>query len=477
MVAENADCNADKNERLMLTESFHRFSRVMEDFSDFDRFRVSLGRALEQDQHFDKILLSAGDDEVMAESSKAETVFKMGNVVLPLKDAAAGSFIRVTGRRDARPFGAEDLHLMGAIASFVSSLYGQSKNQRHNALRLRALQFLIDELPVGVLCLGADDAFLAGNRKAWQQLGVDCAADLHVDASILRHLSNATQGCNEAHLEVQGRLLFAVKRQLTDEGAGPVCAYVFYDMDARRDKLADALDREYFRTLCTNGRMSVSLLQDTSKPGALFAAARQCFEHWNIDEDFIQPLDAYTVACLFVHSTPVRVRRLLEQFAKAGNFQGLRVSVLEAREAEGQSPSKTTLDRAKELLQPYSKALLPHLLVFDRYEPVVETLEVMLEDICRMEALHEFEEFMPRLETFSYEGLIADLDSMDLHQFEWLKEALKAYPAMNSLFLSTKARSMMETAGWPLETKDILIQKPFNAHELINTIRDQLNLA
>lgn len=477
MVAENADCNADKNERLMLAESFHRFSRVMEDFSDFDRFRVSLARALEQDQHFDKMLLSAGDDELMAESSKAEAVFKMGNVVLPLKDDAAGSFIRVTGRRDARPFGTGDLHLMGAIASFVSGLYGQSKNQRRNALRLRALQFLIDELPVGVLCLGEDDELLAGNRKVWQQLGVSCAADLHTDASILRHLHNATQGCNEVHLEVQGRLLFAVRREFADEGAGAISAYVFYDMDVRREKLADALDREYFRTLCTNGRMSVSLLQDTSKPGALFAAARQCFERWKIDEDFIQPLDAYTVACLFVNSTPVRVRRLLEQFAGTENFQGLRVSLLEAHEVEGQSPSKTTLDRAKELLQPYTEALLPQLLVFDRFEPVVETLEVMLEDICRMEALRDFEEFMPRLQSFFYEGLIADLDSMSPEQFKRLKEALKACPAMISLYLSTKPRSMMEAAGWPLEARDILIQKPFNAHELMNTIRDQLNLA
>lgn len=477
MVRGNSVQETGRGRKFTLAESFRQFSRAMEDFTDFEQFRVSLARTLDQEPHFSKMLLSSGDSAAEDSIKKAEATFKMGNVVIPLRDDAEGSFIRVAGRRDSRPFSAEDLHLMGAIATFVSCLYGQSKKHGRNLLKMRMLQFLIDQLPVGVVCLGPDNKLLARNTKAWQQLALSESADHQNEASVFSHLQKLTNKTNEVHLEVEGRLLFALKREFEDNSAGTVSAYVLYDMDQRRKKLTDSLDREYYRALCNESRVTVCLLEETSMPGAIFAAAKRYSGAWQVAEELIQPLDAYTAACLFVGATQISVRELLRKFVVEEKYEGLRVSIVGAHGEGGGAPSKMTLDHAKEQLRPYSEALLPELLIFDPYEPVVETLEVTLEKVCRLYALPDFEEIIPHLRTFLYNGLIVDLDSIKPEQLKALKQELSAYSNIQAFYVATKQRSMIEAVGWPLQKHDILIQKPFNGEEVINVVRKQLNLA
>src|SRR5690606_7746014 len=172
---------------------------------------------------------------------------------LPLGLPDEDAFVRVDQRRDGRAFGAADLRLMGAMADFFSSLYSQAKQRWQMGEQNKVLQFLIDQLPLGVLCFDANGGLISANASAWQMLGVATGASAGEQAAVTADFLSGIGSGEESHFEIEGRLMFAVRRSFEVAAGASVSAFVIYDMSTRREKLFDALDREYYKARCEDG--------------------------------------------------------------------------------------------------------------------------------------------------------------------------------------------------------------------------------
>ncbi len=456
-----------------LSESYRRFARAIGSFSDFQGFCHSLSNAVEADPYLRGSFLI--EDELNADGESSARVFEQGRVVLPLSGAAEGGFLRVSGRKDQRPFGAEDLRLMGSMADFLAALYGRAKEQRHTERQIKVLQFLIDQLPLGILCFDAAGDLMSGNALAWKQLGLVSEPQHPERCDVLLALQDCVGNGADAHFEVEGRFLFAARRCF-DPGTGMVSAYVIYDLSKRRSKLLGALEREYYRGKYQNSPVSVALLESKQQAGVLYASLKQSQLSVELSADLIQPLDAYVCACIFPGQTLSQVRRKLGPELRDVQLEDLKLTVFQPEHDEVAQSWAHVVEMARSGLEQAVRALRPNLLVLDAYEPIADSLSVLLEDAAHVMYCAHADEAADLIASGAVDCLLFDLDRFEPEVLERIRGLQAVLQGAVQLAYSSARNKRMLCADGRVAEGDLVIQKPFDVTAVVRAIRLKLNL-
>ncbi|MFW5874560.1 MAG: hypothetical protein ACOCVJ_04085, partial [Verrucomicrobiota bacterium] len=364
-------------------------------------------------------------------------------------------------------FDAEDLHLMGAIAGFVSALYSACREHDRAKRRERVLQFLIDQLPVGVVCFGKDGGLIAGSSVAWRLLGLEQAPGDVDSAPVLQALRDGVAERGEAHFEVERRLMFVMRREFEPADAEAVSAYVIYDLSQRRQRFQDALDREYYRARCQGTEICLGLIHGSAEPGRIYAAVKAQAETLGISRELVQPIDAYTCGLALPDRRLTAARETLKQVVKAIGPEVGKVALTEfGEEAAGSaaSPSEQVLHKALKRLAPRERALLPRLLVLDAYRPVFDTLEIVLDGVIEPVFCACADDLVREIGTGRYEGAVVDLDSLTRSSdLEAVRRACAESEHPVQIFYSSTKRREMLVNRIDREAAQRLLLKPFEA--------------
>lgn len=466
----------DQSPRRMV-DAYRRFTRTLETVSDFDQFQLSLREALEADPYLSNSLLTNSDIEAKDQASYDDSVYQKGRVVLPLRGDAEGSFITSAGRRDSKQFDASDIHLMGSMADFVSVLYAQANRFRKLRERENILQFLIDQLPVGVVCFNAAGELVSGNALAWRQLGLNPERKNLDEAPVLALLRDDASGKADRHFEVDGRLMFAMRRSFAPKGGESVDAHVIYDLSKRRERLAESLELECYKALSLEQQVSVALLRYHGEAGAIYDFMKQNAAGLQTGKDLVQPLEAYTCACVFPGSSVSSVRFLLKPLLRQWQGPLPEVFIFNPELPSAQQIDVEQLDLALDKLQAGDVALLPRVLVYDAYYPIFEMLELVLEGVANLDYVDSPNDAVAAMLTRQYDGIIIDIDSVDPTRLvRFAHEAKMLGASFRPFYTSVNQRSDVITK-YGLSEEILFLQKPFDVAKVSELVFSQFDFA
>lgn len=466
------DIAAKERSTELLTVAYRRFARTLRNFSDLNLFSKSLDTLLQEDPHLaGSLFLPGGDSAGGAESFE---IFEKGRIVLPLRTEVEEGFVRVDGRRDERPFGAEDLQLMGAMAGFISGLYTQARKYSELEKRNQVHQFLIDQLPLGVLCFDSDGNLVSANAAAWRQLDVAADAKSDEKASILEDFRAGVGASEETHVEIGGRLMFVVRRSFDIPAQSGISAYILYDLSEQRQKLDDSLDREYYKAQCADATVVVALFRSRSTPGAGYRFLRDRAEDLELSPELIQPFDAYTCAVIFPKRSVRAVRFVLKTQLHIFSLEDAEVAVLPVAVAGG-SPSGETLRRGLEQLSPAKQVFLPQVLVLEAYAPVSDTLEMMFEGVASLTFCPDVAATCAMIRSAVYDGLVLDVDSYGSQAVDRITAEAGAHMGFRLFFSSVKQRHTLKHQ-FGVRDRDIILHKPFDSAAVVEAVISRFNL-
>ncbi len=454
---------------------FRGFAEAMNHFSDFEEFRRALMKVVMEDSGYagllelDADMGSMGDDEV-------GNHFEMDSLVVPLRAGEEKGYIRFMGNENGRPFDAEDLMWIGAISEFVSVAYANSKAQHQSHAKVRIFQYLINQLPLGVVCFDSSGDLLVENKLASRLLGRSGAELIR---GALSEKSLLEQGKVRLHLEVDGKLLYTEGRRLEVEEGVSVSAFVLHDMSASREKLMLQLERSVYRAESRGVPLTVAVFEDRSEAGFLYRELKGAADSLQIGPSNVLPLDAYSCACIFADMSLRSVRSLLKNtLPKAldrSSAQGALISRIENPSEE--SPAQILIDEAQEALSPLSELFRPSMLVLDSYPAVIEALDLIASEICALATVGTIEQAQLRIASGEFDGIFLDIDSFGEGGLDWLEDASQSAGSGFQIFYMSHMHPGTVYKNYGLGVDAVVFQKPFDAERIRLSLSSQFDFA
>lgn len=450
------------------------FAAATQRIAEFDDFHQAIGRLIAEDRY----LMGAAELPDSLSASALDPDFEnLGadeTVIAVSSEAEPWGYLRYRGRGDGRFFEAEDMHLMGAIASFVSTLAAQAHLFRQKDESARILQYLINQLPLAVLCFSESGQLIVENKQA-SRLLAEQSSDLLQAAMTEASLQETGQVC--LHLEAAGQLLYAEGRQLALDEDLSVTAFVIYDLSDQRDHLLLQLERSTYRALAQKSTVTLAYFEDRSEPGRILAALKAAAGSLALAPDCIEALDAFACACVCSDQQLRQVRRLFrDYFAQHQLDTSVKGAFVGAQSASSDSLALGMIAQAQAEQMPLFEALQPALLVLDPYPAVQESLELISGEACAFVAVHSVAQAEASLRSGQYDGLFVDLDSYGASGLERLHAAAAlAGDDFKFYYVSHKQASML-IADYGLDPGATVLQKPFDALSLQETLALHFNL-
>lgn len=393
-----------------------------------------------------------------------------GAMVFPLPSVeAADGHLAIPGRRDGALLAADDLHLMGALAGFIASLLSASRISRRAKERMDFIQFMLDEIPVGIIGSDRTGRELIANRQARLLL------DLPDDAKNPRNTAwgnfNTRAGNHERfHIEIRNRLLFVESRFYRPSPDAPgVRAFILFDLTPERARFFHQMEGMLLWGNTPSPPDFLALLSLPGDPGSGLRSLRaDPFPSAPGIEVNIQALDAHTTGILLTGAPPPLARRLLRKrllpLALAGG-QGPRLAWTTGAGLPDQAPGELIARMTKDL-RPLEQSLRPHLLLIQHYPPAAKAIRMALEDDFEIESTTA----TTPAGIESIDGVILDGD--DAGTREALLPSLREC-GIPLCFVSSLPESIARTT-WSLATGDLVLQKPFDAKVIRDRFRNSL---
>jgi len=454
---------------------FRRFAEAMSEFSDFDAFRKALSRVVMQDTGYAGLLELDADISTMADSEVGQH-FEMDSLLVPLSAGHDKGYIRFMGSENGRPFDTEDLMWMGAISEFVSLAYANSKAHHDNQNKARIFQYLINQLPLGVVCFGSEGELIVENRLASRllsQSGAELLRGALSDKALLK------KGKVRLHLEIEGKLLYAEGRRLEVEEGVSVSAFVLHDMSGQREKLMLQLERSVYRAESRGVPLTVAVLEDHSEAGRLYRELKATADSLQLEPASISSLDAYTCVCIFTDKSLRSVRYLLKRvLSRSMDRETIEGAFISQVDSPGDdSLAQGLIDSARAAILPLRELLRPALLVLDPYPAVIDALDLIAGEINSFQQVESVEQAVAQIRTGGFDGLFLDIETYGAEGLDWLIEAsAKAGAGFKVFYLSHKQPAMVYS-NYGLGVEATVFQKPFDAQKLRETLALQFDFA
>lgn len=453
------------------------FSEALRQLDTFDKFHDSLTELVRKDSY---LFGSAELSEYIngTESIPDFEALDNGETVLSVAGAAGNAgFLKYKGRKDGEPFGAEDLHLMGAIAGFISVATAQAERFKREEEAARVFQYLINQLPLGVVCYRPNGELLVENKLATRLLGSGGTALL---AGVMEESSLSEQGRVQLHLEADDKLLYTEGRFLEVDDALAVKAFVLYDMSKQREKLILQLERAAYRTESRGSALTLALLEDRSTPGHLYAALKESKIFHKEASITIQPLDAYSCVAVFENEPLGSVRRLLRNALPSAVLErdGIQVALVSDWQAEGNdSPADLLLGKARARLCPLAPVLQPAILVLDPYTGVIDALSAIISDAARLQASNDIEEATAAIQSESFDAVFIDVDSYPQEKISGILGRVATAGTGFRVYYLSHLQPDMVRFKYGIRSDSEVLQKPFDAAVVSDLLAQQFNFA
>jgi hypothetical protein len=464
-----------KEQGKALAENYLRgFASKLNLFGEFDNFLSALEIVVAEDEVFQGELCLAKGKEgsklpEFSEIEEDETYLSISS-----QDCDLG-YLRINGRRDEESFNPGDLYLLGSIAEFVSALVQQAQNFRKKDQAEKILQYLINQLPLGVVCFASEGQLIVENKTARRLLGDDGSAIIEKE---LAGGAAFKKGRVQLHFEIGGKLIYSEGRALEVEEGVSIHAYVLYDLSTYREKLLMDLEREAYRSELRGIPVTVALLESRSLAGGVYRRMKHAAQTLQVEPSKIQPLDAYTSACIFEGKRLQSVRYLLKQELASYKGDELSVAIVGYEGgAGGDAPAQELIERARSELRPFQEALLPELIVMDAYPAVIESLDLMISELCRLRAETCPDAIESLIRSGQFDGLFFDLDSYSPNVLSRLKAVAEESGGGFKFYYCTYKKPSMVAESFSLTRKDTVLQKPFDAEATIEAVALQFDLA
>ena len=186
-------------------EYLRSFTSTLANFADFDQFLDCLKLLVGEDAYLQGTAALSDPFMGQAELPDFEKLNANETVVAVSGDTGSLGYLKYSGRKDANLFSAEDMHLMGSLAGMVAAFVKQAHQYRQKSKSEQVLQYLINQLPLGVICLDATGELLVESNRARRLLGEE---GLRLFEGVLAE-SMPNEGKVQLHFEIEGRLIYS----------------------------------------------------------------------------------------------------------------------------------------------------------------------------------------------------------------------------------------------------------------------------
>ncbi|MGB0413663.1 MAG: hypothetical protein ACPGJU_04390 [Coraliomargarita sp.] len=456
-------------------EYLRSFTQSLAAFSDFDNFLDTLKRLVGEDSY---LVGSAELCDPFKDASAIpdfESLDADETVIAVANEVGSSGYLKYSGRADARPFGAEDLHLMSAVAGMVGSLVAEAQNYQQKEQAAQVLQFLINQLPLGVVCFAQDNSLIIENKLAARILG---QTGLSLLEGHLKSVRQSKLSKVQLHLEVDGKLVFSEGRSLPVNDRLVIQAFVLYDMSSSKEKLLLELEREAYLSESRGNPLTLVVLESPDEAGGVFRKMKAAAQTIRLPIGHVQALDAHRCACVFRGKHPREVRRLLLQLLGAKSTEGKRGAIVGYTGVDApEQPAQGLLGQALEQLVTLDELFKPRVLVVDAYSTVVDALELILADSCSLEPSSDIEVVLDAIGAGDVDGLILDVDSCAAEAHERIQRLVQGQGESFHLFYTSVKQPQVVCQKLKLAAGACVLQKPFDASVVADLVSARFNLA
>jgi len=431
---------------------------------DFDRFVGGLQAALDQADWFGRVRLQLG-------GPAAGSDLESGELVLPLpENGAAQDWIRATGRGESRMFGAEDLHLLAALADFLAAVLGRAREWRETERQRRLFELLLNQAPVGIVLFNADRSLAAANDLArrWLGDGSDLWAAVKAASATPGAGEPAPQAC--FHVRSEGRLVFGELRPAPAQlGGSGECVAVMSDLSADQARLLDALRRETYRCQWQHARLALVILEAPVAAGGLLQRLPEL--RTALPEVVAGPYDASRIGLLFPNRGRAAAAAQLRRLPLLQSAPPARAGIAELGREAGDPEG--LLHAALAGLRPYAEAFRPSVLLHDDNPAVNDALSYVLGADFRIVKSTDLGATRQLLQSQVFDGLITEIELRGGSGLELARQAREWQPEM-SIFYTTISELPSGALNEPGMGDAIVFQKPFDIRSLVKTVRDRI---
>ena len=362
-------------DRANLRQVFRRFQAALAQIEDFDRFSDSLENLLRELPELEGIVL---ERKVEKEPfPQLVTSLQRRQLVLPLTGSTGllGTLsLSASGPR--RRLGAQDMQLLSALAGLTSTLLDLSYRWHQHEDWEQVIQRLFDSLPVGLILVSPRDnqpRLNQWSRRYFEGDKEDADPPSGPLPLILQALENDSA---DFHLKIEDTLLFVkIFGASPEDPASPRIA-LLYDLTRERNRIQEALVRECYR--CNWKQLPLSLLLIQAPVQEELLQARQPQLEKALPETAIAgPVDAQTLALILPETHSIQARNWLRKHRH--QLPVLELNIGLSALSQNLNEGLELLENAYQTLETHHDFLRYRIALEDRYEPVNDTISLVLE--------------------------------------------------------------------------------------------------
>jgi hypothetical protein len=351
---------------------------------------------------------------------------------------------------------------MGALSDFISVLLVKSKTHQKSQDATKILKFLINQLPLGVVCFTIDSELIIENELASTTLGVSGLEQLKSEVGSLSTEKNERQ-C--LHFEVDQRFLYSEGRILKIDDDTSVATFVLYDLSPSRDQLLLSLEHTILMAENQSENLVVALMRDTSQAGRMHNYLKEHCPNLGLKSDDLKTVDAYSCVCIFENSSLAQIRAKLGKNLAQVKSDHLKLSLVESRlRPEHREFAEQILASAEASIDTLANTLKPVIAVVDTHAQVFDSLELFVGEQYRLLVVSDCDRAFEYLKNEQCELSIVDLDSLSINEVATIDPKQMARTLWTSYRQTFVVRELYQM---PKNAR--IIQKPFD-HKIVDSL-------
>lgn len=381
-----------------------------------------------------------------------------------------GGYIRVAPPAAARPFGPQDLHLLGTLAEFTGALLDVSGRIRTDRDTIDRLRLVFDQLPIGILCFDQEGEVVVANARVPV---IDQPEKWRNRDGALGYLEDegTRQETNDPG-RMQYVMPFGIRQSLIEiHRVNTACTVVtFADLTSGAGSIEDVLAREVYRCRWLGRPLTLLVASTDSDLGPLLNGFTELREMLggNAAFDLIEGSSVGLVA-------PDRVpREALRTARRTGALRGLDSLNLgwSALGDDGGNP-ENLMSGALASLRPASDLMRPRLLAFDAYPAIVDMIEMVVREHFQVDKTTDPDRAMRLMEASPYDGLVTECEPGDSGAGSRLLAAAgELQPGIRTVVTTT--RFDLKADGDPVPPGSRIVTKPFTVEGLRTSLEGDL---
>lgn len=401
------------------------------------------------------------------DETESDELFSGPELALPVASAGEeGGYIRVAPPAASRPFGPQDLHLLGTLAEFTGALLDVSGRVREDRETIERLRTVYDQLPIGILCFDSSGEPIIANRRVPTVEPSDQWS--HRDGTIgYLEEQGARQETGEPG-RMQYLMVFGTWQSLVEVrqvGTGDASAFTvvtFGYLTSDAGTLQDALAREIYRCRWLDRPLTLLVATINSDLTPLLAGMAAVREQLG-GEAVCELIEGSTVGVVVPDRVPREALRVARRTSALSGLSSFNLGWATLGE-DGGKP-EDLMAGALASLRPAADLMQPRLLVFDAYPAIADMVEMVVRDSFQVDKTTDPERAMRLMEASPYDGLVTECEPDESEDgIRLLEAAGRLQPGIRTVVTTT--RFDLKADGHPVPPGARIVTKPFTVDGL-----------